>query len=127
MKKATSSLLLALATTFSCISTGVSAQQNDATGYVGDIFYRANATEQRVYFRLNVAAANLAPCMADQDITWDLPLNSQVTDYMHKVVLKSREEQKEIRIMGSDDICNQEGVQTGDTVFELVPNWNPAP
>jgi hypothetical protein len=122
-------ITLILAVVLSMISSVVVAQ-NDVYGHVGDIFYRQGASveseQDQVYFRMNVSSGTAEGCMANgTEITWYVDLTSVNADRVIKLLEKSREEQKEIRLLGRDDVCSDGQSKESDYIFEVMPNWNP--
>jgi hypothetical protein len=119
-------LIMVMALTFSVNALA----QNDLYGTVGDIFYRAgnNVNDPaQLYFRLNVTSGTTESCILNSsDITWHVDLDSKLSDKIISVLEKSREEAKEVRILGMHDVCSGGTTET-DNVFEIIPNWQPTP
>jgi hypothetical protein len=105
--------------------------QNDVYGTVGDMYYRQGVSvtseEDQVYFRMNVSSGTPESCMTNgTDITWYVDLNSVNADKVIALLEKSRNEMKEIRVLGRDNICTTGQATESDFIFEVMPNWNPA-
>lgn len=105
--------------------------QNDIYGTVGDIFYRSGASveseEDQVYFRMNVSSGTPENCMSNgTDITWHVDLSSVHSDRIIELIEKSRNEMKEVRILGRYNVCSTGQSTETDFIFEIIPNWNPA-
>jgi hypothetical protein len=123
-----------LNTLFTAVVILTSAQtfaQNDVYGTVGDMYYRQGVSiqseEDQVYFRMNVSGGTPESCMTNgTDITWHVDLNSVNADRVIALLEKSRNEMKEIRILGRNDICSDGQPKETDFIFEVMPNWNPA-
>lgn len=122
---------LLLTTVFALTLPQAAFAQNDITGVVGEYFVRTSegGGDGRFYFRLSggVASSQLDGCMAGQPehVTWDIDVGTGVAAEMMAMVKRSREEGKQIRVLGMHNVCAGGQSQTGDTVFEIVPNWQP--
>jgi hypothetical protein len=121
-------LLLTLALVMTTSFTTSAFAQNDVYGSVSEIHYRAGNTTNdpsQLYFRLNVTGGNTEPCMLNgTNITWNVDLDSKLHGQIISLLEKSREETKEIRVLGMHNVCDG-SVTESDTVFEISPNWNP--
>lgn len=103
--------------------------ENDVYGIVGDYYLRTHDGDTRFYFRLNggVGQENLESCMqgSAEDMVWDVPLGTAISDHVIDLVKASREGRKQIRVIGKNDVCASGEPQYGDAIFEVMPLWEP--